>query len=283
MASVIQFKRSSVQGKKPQESDLQVGEIALNLFDGLIYSKNTAGNVIVVGSSTTSNVIEGSNLYFTNSRAVSAFTAGGGLNIASNGLISTSLVTGVSSVAGATGAVSNVQIVSGVVQSGILTTANVTEVNNLYFTNTRAISSLTAGFGISIAANGRITSIVSGDGGGNTTIDLNNITSNVNPETDFVYSLGSQNRRWDSLYVANTAVIPADTRVNVNGIDRQFPIVNGGVVSIMVPFYTKALGLNIVAHRFFFRPNPDLMSFTNFTLSNGSLISTTSSRAQFYF
>lgn len=282
MASVIQFKRSSVQGKKPQESDLQVGEIALNLFDGLIYSKNTAGNVIVVGSSTTSNVIEGSNLYFTNSRAVSAFTAGGGLNIASNGLITTSLVTGVSSVAGATGAVSNVQIVSGVVQSGILTTANVTEVNNLYFTNTRAISSLTAGFGISIAANGRITSIVSGEGG-NTTIDLNNITSNVNPETDFLYSLGSQNRRWDSLFVANTAVIPADTRVNVNGIDRQFPIVNGGVVSIMVPFYTKALGLNIVAHRFFFRPNPDLMSFTNFTLSNGSLISTTSSRAQFYF
>ena len=72
MANIVQIKRSSVAGKQPNVSDLQVGELALNLADGIIYSKNTTGNVIVVGSSTTSNVREGSNLYFTNARVTTA-------------------------------------------------------------------------------------------------------------------------------------------------------------------------------------------------------------------
>lgn len=93
MASTLQIKRSSLAGKQPNVSDLVVGELAVNLADGILYSKNTVGNIIVVGSSTTSNVIEGVNLYFTNTRAVSAFTGGSGINIDSNGLI-TSNVTG---------------------------------------------------------------------------------------------------------------------------------------------------------------------------------------------
>lgn len=93
MANIIQFKRSTVAGKTPNVSDLEIGEIALNLNDGIIYSKNTAGYIIVVGSATTSNVEEGVNLYFTNTRAISAFTAGSGIDIESNGLI-TSTVTG---------------------------------------------------------------------------------------------------------------------------------------------------------------------------------------------
>jgi hypothetical protein len=38
-----------------------------------------------------------------------------------------------------------------------LTTANVTEVSNQYFTNTRSISAFTSGTGVTIAANGLIT------------------------------------------------------------------------------------------------------------------------------
>ena len=87
MANIITIKRSSVAGKLPNVSDLQVGELALNLADGIIYSKNTTGNVIVVGSSTTSNITEGANLYFTNTRAIGAFTSGTGVTIAANGLI----------------------------------------------------------------------------------------------------------------------------------------------------------------------------------------------------
>ena len=46
-----------------------------------------------------------------------------------------------------------------------LTTENVAEVTNLYFTNTRAVSALTGGTGIIIDSNGRITSSVTGGGG----------------------------------------------------------------------------------------------------------------------
>ena len=90
MASTLQIKRSSVQGKKPLEADLQVGELAVNLTDGLLYSKNTAGNVIVVGSSTTSNVTEGVNLYFTNARATTAVTQTTLSNLTVSGNITTS-------------------------------------------------------------------------------------------------------------------------------------------------------------------------------------------------
>lgn len=91
MANIVQIKRSSVAGRQPNIGDLQVGELAVNLADGILYSKNTAGNIIVVGSSTTSNVTEGVNLYFTNTRSISAFTAGEGIVLDSNGLITSNV------------------------------------------------------------------------------------------------------------------------------------------------------------------------------------------------
>ena len=50
---------------------------------------------------------------------------------------------GVTSVGGATGTVSNAQIAAAVVAAGSLDTANVTERNNLYFTNARVFSAVT--------------------------------------------------------------------------------------------------------------------------------------------
>jgi hypothetical protein len=49
MANIITPKRSSVAAKVPLATDLQVGEIAINLADGLIYSKNGSGVVISIG------------------------------------------------------------------------------------------------------------------------------------------------------------------------------------------------------------------------------------------
>jgi hypothetical protein len=67
------------------------------------------------------------------------------------------LVSGVSSVGGATGAVSNAQLAAAITSSGVLTTANVAEVTNLYFTNARSRQSITAGTGITYdTANGVI-------------------------------------------------------------------------------------------------------------------------------
>jgi hypothetical protein len=42
----IQFKRSSVPGKIPSANAISIGELALNLNDKIIYSKDTTGNII---------------------------------------------------------------------------------------------------------------------------------------------------------------------------------------------------------------------------------------------
>lgn len=47
--TTIQIKWSDVVGKEPSASDLVVGELAVNLADGKLYSKNTANAVIDIG------------------------------------------------------------------------------------------------------------------------------------------------------------------------------------------------------------------------------------------
>lgn len=49
MASVVKIKRSSVQGKAPTTSDLETGEIALNLRDKKLFSSDGSA-VFEVGS-----------------------------------------------------------------------------------------------------------------------------------------------------------------------------------------------------------------------------------------
>ena len=51
MASVVKIKRSTVQGKAPTTSDLQTGEIAVNLRDGKIFS-NDGSAIVELGSNT---------------------------------------------------------------------------------------------------------------------------------------------------------------------------------------------------------------------------------------
>lgn len=60
-------------------------------------------------------------------------------------------------------------------QAGTYTTANIAEQGNLYFTNARTIAALTSGAGISIAANGRITSSGAVTAVGGSTGSISNI------------------------------------------------------------------------------------------------------------
>jgi len=74
MATDIQLKRSFTAGSVPVAANVLVGEPVVNLTDKIIYSKDGNGNVVVIGAGTTSNVIEGSNLYFTNARVQASVT-----------------------------------------------------------------------------------------------------------------------------------------------------------------------------------------------------------------
>jgi hypothetical protein len=49
MATVVQLKRSETTGAIPAAGDIAVGELAVNLADGTLYSKKTDGSIIEVG------------------------------------------------------------------------------------------------------------------------------------------------------------------------------------------------------------------------------------------
>jgi hypothetical protein len=48
MANVIKIKRSAVQGKVPLTTDLDLGELAINTYDGKLYTKKNDGTDSVV-------------------------------------------------------------------------------------------------------------------------------------------------------------------------------------------------------------------------------------------
>jgi len=197
----------------------------------------------------------------------------------------------------------SVDSVNGETGDVVLTTANISEQNNLYFTNARAISAFTAGQNITIEANGLISANVSGGGG---SVDFENVSSNIIPTANSVFNLGSADRRWKTLFLANNtidlggslissdgtgqisisgagAVLPTGSRIEVGERQEKIALVgNTGAVITLVPFYTRNLGLNTIATNFEFGANPDDYVFTNFTFNNGTGIQQ-SRIAQFYF
>ena len=49
MATIIQLKRSETANAVPLAGQIAVGELAVNLADGTLYSKKTDGSIIEVG------------------------------------------------------------------------------------------------------------------------------------------------------------------------------------------------------------------------------------------
>jgi hypothetical protein len=218
---------------------------------------------------------------------------------AANAKIEFATVTG-----GTGGAVDSVNGQTGEV---VLSTTDVGEGSNLYFTNSRAQVLITPAFDKAntafLAATAAFNTANIGGGGG---ANLLAVSSAIVPDADSVYNLGTANLRWGTLFLANNtinlggslissdgtgtitisssgAVLPVNSKVAVDGIDKNIALVgNTGAIATVVPFYTKQLGLNTVATNFTFGANPDDFVFTNFTFSNGSTI-TQSARALFYF
>ena len=59
MANKIIIKKSSVAGKVPAAGDLEIGELAVNLADQKLYSKNASGTVVQLGGSSGSGDVVG--------------------------------------------------------------------------------------------------------------------------------------------------------------------------------------------------------------------------------
>ena len=132
----------------------------------------------------TANVVETSgNLYFTNTRVVSALTGGYGIVIAANGRLT---ITAVGSGSyGDANVYANVSLIGYATNSRIdgLTTSDIPEGSRPYFNNTRAISAFTAGSGISISPTGTIAS--TGGVSGNYLIDYGFVYESISSQQDF--------------------------------------------------------------------------------------------------
>ena len=125
---------------------------------------NVTGTVSDISNHTTDDLLEGSNLYFTNTRAIGSLTAGAGVVINANGLIQSTGEAGTftGTTDGIEEGASNLYFTNARVYANVaplldaLTTDDIEEGSNLYFTNTRAIGALTGGDNITIESNGLI-------------------------------------------------------------------------------------------------------------------------------
>jgi hypothetical protein len=142
------------------------------------------------------------------------------------------------------------------------------------------------------AANSKIEfATVSGGGG---SVDLSNVNSNIIPTIDSEFNLGSANKRFKTLFLANNtidlvgslissdgtgqisisgtgAVLPSGSKIDVGPRTERIALVGdtGAVISV-VPFFTQQLGLNTIATNFEFGANPDDFVFKNFIFVDGS-------------
>ena len=163
---------------------------------------------------TTANVSEDGSLYFTNARSVSAFTAGNGINIASNGLITANVISATNNTIRTTISVSNVTAVNTIgygsigydSANGIITYNKVTNVN--------VVSALSAGTGINIESNGRISATIT--------------TFYDNSNTRSAISVANTGTGFGTIDYSNTTGIITYTRVTNTNIRSAISVANVG-------------------------------------------------------
>lgn len=233
------------------------------------------GDLEVVGNLTlnitTDSVAEGANLYFTNTRAIGALTAGDNIVIEANGLV----IGEVQQFSGNTDVVpegtanlyfTNARALAAVVDN--ITTDNVIEGGNLYFNNTRAIGSLTGGSGITIEANGLIVN----SGVANTAVLLTSETF-VGDGSNTDFTMGSSiTAPQNILVVVNGVTQIPTTDYTVNATTLEFVTAPVEQANIEVRFFGDAD--NLIDARGYFSQSIDQASGYAVTSINGTALST---------
>jgi hypothetical protein len=108
MANTVVLKRSAVEGKTPTTSDIALGELALNTYDGNLFFKKDSGTASIVSVATLTGTQTLTNKTLDAATLTGTLTAGGG--VGSNGNVLTSTGTGVQWTANSIGNLSDVTI-----------------------------------------------------------------------------------------------------------------------------------------------------------------------------
>lgn len=149
MANVIKIKRSAVASKVPTTGDLQLGELAINTFDGKLYTKKDNGTATIVeiggAGSGVSSFSAGTTGLTPSTGTTGAITLAGTLAVANGG-------TGVTS---STGSGSNVLSTSPSLTTPLLgtpTSGTLTNCTGYTFANLASVPTTLSGHGITDAA-----------------------------------------------------------------------------------------------------------------------------------
>ena len=102
MANLIKLKRSSTSGNNPTTSNLELGELAINTYDGNLFFKKDSGTASIVAVTTLDGTQTLTNKTLASPVITGTLTAGGG--VGTNGQILVSTGTGVQWTSGGVGA-----------------------------------------------------------------------------------------------------------------------------------------------------------------------------------
>jgi hypothetical protein len=89
MSNTVVLKRSAVQGKTPTTSDLALGELALNTYDGNLFFKKDSGTASIMSVATLTGTQTLSNKSLSSPVITGTLTAGGGVGTNGQVLAST--------------------------------------------------------------------------------------------------------------------------------------------------------------------------------------------------
>lgn len=146
-----------------------------------------------------------------------------------------------------------------------------------------------------------------GSGGGSSSANLLNVTTNIIPTSNNTLDIGSTTKRFRDLFLSGQtinlggatissdgtgqisisgtgATLPANSKVSVAGTQKKLATVNDeGIVEQLVPLFTQASGLTAPANTFTFKADTTTRVFTGFTLNNGTQLTAETKTVQFLF
>ena len=210
---VIQIKRSAVAGKIPTASNLQLGELAVNTYDGKVYLKQDQGGV---GVGTTVIAINpwsvglGSNTY-------NAYFTSGNIGIGSTTPSSTLSVVGNTLVTGIVTASGGFNL--GISSAGTTITAGpITSLNFVGSGNTFSVSGTTANISISGSGGATISTTAP------STPSAGNLWYNSNLGRTFIYYSDGDSSQWVDaapFNIPTTTLTPGRTDTNFTATAGQ--------------------------------------------------------------
>ena len=218
MSTVFKLKRSSVKGKAPTTSNIELGEIAINTNDGRLFFKTT-------DSSSSSAIVT--------LREISAGTGmtqtGGELKITDTGVVS-----------GSYGSATEIPILSINAQGQIdsASTISVAGVSGLAYDSDTNLLTLSTADGGSYSVKIDLSSFTDSD----TTDDLPEgstnqyftnarvqthlgaVTGSIIPDTDSAYDLGSPSNKFRDLYLSNNSIFLGGIKIQADEANNRLVV-----------------------------------------------------------